>query len=245
MNILVCEDNQFQAQTLIDHLQTLEYVTRVDIVTTGEEMISVALERSDITAIFLDVDLPGMNGLEAYGILRMKGRNIPTVLITGVKPSASDTYHLDIIDVIEKPYLPPRLEEALKKLQLHIQYQNFIKSGGILVPVISDRILQLTPDDILFIESVSGGVKVHTTTESIDGKYIPLKIYEEYLRRCNFVFSHRAFLVNTQKIDKKRTESVGNNYIYFKGESERKALVAEDRFSAVRSLLQRIDMLLT
>lgn len=240
MNILVCEDNKFQAQTLVDHLKTLEYIDHVDVVNTGEAMISAVLEKNDITAIFLDIDLPDMNGLEVYGILKMRGKHIPAVLITGMKPLASDTYHLDIIDVIEKPYLPPRVEEALRKIRLHIEYQRFIRVGGMYVPIINDKIIQVVPDDILFFESCSRGVKVHIVHDTIEAKYIPLKVYEEYLRNHGFVFSHRAFLVNTNKI-----AAVNDEGIFFKGEKERKALVAEERSGLIRKLLRRLDILPT
>ncbi|GED18152.1 LytR/AlgR family response regulator transcription factor [Aneurinibacillus migulanus] len=237
MNILVCEDNLIQAQALTSHLQTFDYVQRVDVVTTGEEMISVVLEKNDITALFLDIDLPGMNGLEAYGILKMQGCDIPAILITGLRPAASDTYHLGIVDVVEKPYLTPRLEEALKKLRLHIEHQNFIQAGGVYVPVITDELALLSPKDILFFEAGARELKVHTLHNTFEAKYIPLKIYEKYLRNQGFVFSHRAYLVNTRKI-----KYIDHTDIHFIGDFQHVASVAEDKLSILKKILQRINM---
>ncbi|MCP1356203.1 LytR/AlgR family response regulator transcription factor [Aneurinibacillus migulanus] len=237
MNILVCEDNLIQAQALTSHLQTFDYVQRVDVVTTGEEMISVVLKKNDITALFLDIDLPGMNGLEAYGILKMQGCDIPAILITGLRPAASDTYHLGIVDVVEKPYLTPRLEEALKKLRLHIVHQNFIQAGGVYVPVITDELALLSPKDILFFEAGARELKVHTLHNTFEAKYIPLKIYEKYLRNQGFVFSHRAYLVNTRKI-----KYIDHTGIHFIGDFQHVASVAEDKLSILKKILQRINI---
>lgn len=237
MNILVCENNLIQAQTLTNHLQTFDYIQRVDVVATGEEMISAVLEKNDITALFLDIDLPGMNGLEAYGVLKIQGCHIPAVLITGLQPAASDTYPLDIVDVIEKPYLPPRLEEALRKLRLHIEYQSFIQAGGVYVPVITDELSLLSPKDILFFEAGARELKVHTLHHTFDAKYIPLKIYEKYLRNQGFIFSHRAYLVNTRKI--KYIDQTG---IHFIGDFQHVAYVAEDKLSILKKILQRINI---
>lgn len=223
LNVLIVEDNPGQLNLLMAQLASLPHVKIIDCVTTAKDYINVLTVNNDINAVLLDEELNGhMNGLEAYGLLQIRGKQVPTILLTGHVPSASHAADLGIVDTLEKPFTQIRLNTALKKLGHHIHHQRFLASGGIFVPIISDQIIQLMPDDIYFIESINRTIYVHTHTNIYETK-VPLKLYEEYLSECEFVLTHRSCLVNLKKI-----EQIGGDTIQFR-DFERKAIVLEEK----------------
>lgn len=202
LNLLIVEDNPGQLALLKAQLAAVPNVSIIDCVTTAKQYISALTVNNQINAVLLDEELEGnMNGLEANGLLQIRGRRVPTILMTGHVPSASYAADLGIIDTLEKPFTLDRLKMALNKFRQHIHHQRFLDSGGIFVPVISDRIIQLIPDDIYFIESINRTIYVHTLAETLETK-VPLKLYEDYLTNHEFVLTHRSCLVNLRKVER-------------------------------------------
>lgn len=223
LNLLIVEDNPAQLSLLKAQLAALPQVKIIACVTSAKEYINTVTVSNEINAVMLDEELgEPMNGLEAYGLLQIRGKKLPTLLMTGHVPSASHTADLGIVDTLEKPFTVSRLKAALEKLRHLIRYQQYLDSGGIFVPVISERIVQLLPEDIYFIESVNRTIFVHTLKESYETK-VPLKLYEDYLSSCEFVLTHRSCLVNLRKINK-----IGFDTIHF-ADYSRTAVVLEEK----------------
>lgn len=235
IKLLIVEDDPFQQELLLSYLKPYPFIHILDIVKTGDEFIQKATLHSDISAVLLDLHLgEGRGGLESYSILRFRGRNIPAILITGSVPEASYTYDLGIIDILEKPFTQIRFQQSIEKLCHHINYNRFLLNGGLYIPVYNQEIIQVTPSEVLFIESINRIVQVHTKEGVLETK-IPLKVYEQYLQNHHFYMTHRSFLVNFRKIS-----SIESNVIYFHQDS-RTALITEEKIQEVKKLWETIQ----
>ncbi len=233
MNILICEDDIYQREILADMFRNHEFVNSIEMVTNGEELIETVLSNPEISALFIDYMLDKrMTGLDAYMILQQRGHALPAVLITAYKLDANRAYDLGILDVVEKPYTPYRIEQAFQKIHGHLSYSHFIQNGGLYVPIHNQEISMLMPSDILFFEAVSGIVKVHTLNGILETK-IPLKLYEKYLQHTSFFYSHRAFLVNVKKI-----HYIEGNKIYFR-DTDHVAQVTDEKQFDVQSMWRK------
>lgn len=222
INILIAEDEPFQQELLMMNLTAFDFVQVIDVVENADELIHKVIARPEINALLLDLNLgEGRGGLESYAALRLRGKELPAVLVTGVIPEASYTYDLEIIDIVEKPFTAFRFKQAIGKLSRHIAYQNFIRHGGVYIPVFSQDITQLVPSEVLFIESLNRAICVHTRTGVFETK-IPLRVYGKYLEGHYFYQTHRSFLVNMKQVC-----TIEGNVIHFANES-RTALIAED-----------------
>lgn len=223
INLLIAEDEPFQQEILLLNLKAFDFVHVVDLVKNGDELIQKATTDSKIDALLLDINLgKGRGGLESYASLRFRGKDIPAVLVTGMIPEASYTYDLGIIDIVEKPFTSFRFRQAMEKLGKYIDYQKFIRNGGLYIPVFDQDIEQLFPSDVLFIESLNRTIYVHTKNRFVETK-IPLRVYCQYLESSNFYLTHRSFLVNLEQI-----HSIEGNVIHFAND-ERTALITEDK----------------
>ncbi len=225
IDVLIAEDDELQQELLEGYLAPFQHIRIVGKASTGDELISLATLTPNLTAMIVDIHLgEGRGGLESYSILKMRGVNLPTILITGMAPHASVTYDLGIVDIVEKPYTEKRLRQAIEKLQNHIAYQRFMEAGGLFVPIFGEEIHQLTPEEILYIESINRTILVHTPNEVYETK-IPIKVYESYLQDCHFYLTHRSFLVNLKKI----SHIEGSSISFQKGKEGKQALIAEEK----------------
>jgi DNA-binding response OmpR family regulator len=112
MRILIIEDEAYVARMLADSL-------RVDghepIIALGAEQGIAMIEREDPQAVFLDLVMPDVSGLEVLRQIREKSPHLPVVIVTGyASPSEVDeARRLGVADIIEKPFVLRRLNAAL------------------------------------------------------------------------------------------------------------------------------------
>ncbi|MNW47128.1 Sensory transduction protein LytR [compost metagenome] len=163
--------------------------------------------------------------MEAYHSLCLRGKTVPTILITNQTLSATYIADLAIIDILEAPFTLERVKQGLDKQRWSIQQAQFLSSGGLFVPVVSDQIQLYTPQDILLIESVNRIVYVHTTQGQLESR-ISIKLYEKYLLFHDFVLTHRSCLINLHQV-----ESIQENVVRFKNTSQT-AIITDDKKAA-------------
>lgn len=79
----------------------------------GVELLQWHREGHTCDALFLDIQMPGLNGLEVLAELRP---GPPTVFVTAFSEHAVRAFELAAVDYLLKPVFPDRLEESLKRL---------------------------------------------------------------------------------------------------------------------------------
>ena len=115
MRILIIEDEAYVAQMLADSLrvQGHEPITALN----ASEGLAL-FDREQPEAVFLDLVMPGVSGLEALRRIRERAPSLPVVVVTGCgTPSEiEEAYRLGVTEVIEKPFVLRRLEATLSAI---------------------------------------------------------------------------------------------------------------------------------
>jgi DNA-binding LytR/AlgR family response regulator len=155
------------------------------------------LQNNQADVIFLDVEMPGINGFE---MLEKIERKPQVIMITSKTDYAFTAFEYNVTDFLKKPVDYTRFLKTTELL-LKAKAQKsaapssttdfFIKTDGDLVRIKSD--------DVLYIEGMGDYVK-YVTPEK---KYITLstlKSVEEKISDSIFMKVHRSYIVNTQKI---------------------------------------------
>lgn len=173
-NLLIVEDDPIQQDLMRAFLESFSQISIVGFVNSGDELIrTVTQPNHQIDALLLDIDLgEGKSGLESYSILRFRGVQLPTVIVTGNVPDASYTSDLGIVDVLQKPFTPQRFRQGIEKLRSHIDYQKFQRDGGILVPIVYEQIIQLPPSEIYSLNRSTGTLSYIPYTNLLRLKYL-------------------------------------------------------------------------
>lgn len=98
--------------------RTLEYKNQYDVLTaaTGQEGLN-SIEREAPDLVFLDVKMPGMDGLDVLGRIRAVNEDLPVIMISGhgTISTAVDAIHAGALDFIEKPFGDDRILVAAKR----------------------------------------------------------------------------------------------------------------------------------
>lgn len=165
------------------------------------------LEQEEIQLIFLDIQMPDLNGMELARVLA--GQNHPPRIIftTAFNHFAIEGYKVDALDYLLKPFNYEEFLKAATKARHYFETQVLPKAAltaedDFLFVKADYKMLRVDFSDILFIESVKDYLKLH-----LAGKPKPimtlssLRSIEEKLPVSRFLRIHRSFIVAIDKID--------------------------------------------
>jgi DNA-binding LytR/AlgR family response regulator len=170
----------------------------------------VFLQTNVIQVIFLDVEMPGLNGFQMLDKLSY----MPKVIMTTSNTDYAFTaFEYKVADFLKKPIDYKRFIAALDKVESLIKYEEANNSKPSLVLKINGTLLRLYHDDILYIESMGDYVK-YVTTEGTHITHSTMRTTEEALADNEFIKVHRSYIVNVKKI-----AAIAENSITIQGAS--------------------------
>ncbi|KAF0182117.1 MAG: two-component system LytT family response regulator LytT [Nitrospirae bacterium] len=162
--------------------------------------------------IFLDINMPGLNGLELSQILADLPTQPLVVFATAYEQYALQAFDVSAFDYILKPFELERLQKTFAKMRKIVHPPvspteappalPALESGNRLLKIPAyknDRIIPLAPDRILCARAAEGDVLIQT----FDGQYMTkstLNDLEQKLASHGFIRTHRSSLVNLQHV---------------------------------------------
>jgi DNA-binding LytR/AlgR family response regulator len=196
MNCIIVEDDDASRNALIHLAKQVQNLTIVKACSDPVEAFDI-LANGDIQLMFLDVEMPGMNGLEMLKALDKKPH---VILTTSHSKYAMDAYELDVIDYLVKPITLPRFIKAVNKVKEYWDSDNdfsmnkeyfFIKKNSVLTKVLIK--------DILWIEALGDYIKMHARDQEFV-LHTTLKALEEKLPANKFIRIHRSYIVQIDSV---------------------------------------------
>ncbi|MGN0286327.1 MAG: LytR/AlgR family response regulator transcription factor [Atopobiaceae bacterium] len=160
--IQIIEDTPEEAQRLRSHLDRYAHERGLDL---DVEVLPSALEfvNSKHTAdlIFMDIDLPGINGMEAAQILRTYDPETPLVFVTNLAQYAVRGYQVDAIDFVVKPVeyydFALRMDRAMRVVKR--------RSAETVALPTADGIRVVRLSDVVYIDIVKHDLHYHLASE--------------------------------------------------------------------------------
>lgn len=157
------------------------------------------LANNNVDLLLMDIEVPGMTGLEMFRSLTVK----PEVIIISSKASyAVEAFDLAITDYLLKPvkdysrFLAAINKALVKRKITTVQLKN---SDDDLFVKVDSLLLKLDLETVIWIEAFGDYIKIHTTEKSYI-VYATLKKVEEKLDSSKFVRVHRSYIVNISLI---------------------------------------------
>ncbi len=216
MNCIIVDDDTMSraaARHFVERSGLLNLVAECE---NAEEAMAV-LTRENIDLVFLDVNMPGMSGLDLIKNLEHKPFFI---LITARKEYALEAFEQNVLDYLLKPYTYPRFLKAVeravsKRIQIK-QTSNVL--DDLFVKVENGRLLKIKATDILFIEALADYVIINAIVNKTQEKFTihsTMKSIESKLSPNDFLRVHRSFIVRLDKITEleENTLNVSHNLI--------------------------------
>jgi two-component system, LytTR family, response regulator LytT len=147
--------------------------------------------------VFLDVEMPGLTGLEAAPLVRDRTDPPAVVFVTAHERYALDAFAVEAFDYLLKPVDPDRLVRVIERLQER-SVENVVPVEK--VPVVSGGGTELLDyDQVHYVQADGDYSRVHT----YDRSYLctaSLGELEERLPAARFARIHRSYLVNLSKV---------------------------------------------
>ncbi len=180
-----------------------------------------AIHTQKIDVIFLDIQMPDLNGIE-LARLQNKGANKPRIIFTtAYNQFALEGYKVDALDYLLKPF---NYEEFLRAAQKALNYAEFFDQNTTQIPLINEpgridedyfflkvehQLVRIALDDILYIEGLKDFVKIHLkNSDKTILSLTSLKALEEKLPVKRFIRVHRSFIISLDKITSMTKKSV-------------------------------------
>ncbi len=217
---IIIDDEPIAIKVIQEHLEKFENIEVLNGFTKAIDAIEI-LNTENIDLLFLDINMPGISGIEFLKSLS----NPPKVIFTtAYRNFAVDAFELDAIDYLVKPISFERFLKAINKFLSHAKpkQESGNKSNGqkdYIVLKADKKNYKIKFSEILFIESLDNYIKVHTTDFSIIC-YESLTAIEKELSE-DFIRIHRSYIINLTKIDVftssyveigERKFTIGRNY---------------------------------
>ncbi|MEO6999074.1 MAG: LytTR family DNA-binding domain-containing protein [Terracoccus sp.] len=238
LRVLAVDDEAPALDELVWMLGRHPHVSQVLSAGSGEAALRV-LHEQQVDAIFLDVQMPGLSGLDLARVLSRFAAAPPVVFVTAHEQHAVDAFELNVVDYVLKPVRDERLSEAVRRVVRAVEGR---EQGGVGAPSDDETIVvelggvsRLLPRaDVMWVEAQGDYARLHTASESHLVR-MPLTTLADEWRDSGFVRIHRSFLVSLGHIAEWRTEA-GRTTVMVGGHE---LVVSRRHTRALRDLLVR------
>lgn len=224
-NIAIVEDEDLAAQALIDHIKQYEAQTgqRFHIFRFANGADFLKDYRAVYAVVFLDVQMPKMNGLETALQLRRCDKNASIIFITNLVQYALKGYEVDAVSCLIKPVSYYDFSMKFKKA-LDIYLLNEDRSFTVNTP---GGLCRISTDKLMYVEIMNHRLFYHLIDDVIEMTGV-LSGVEQQLSRFGFLRCNKCYLVNPKFIVKVKssTVQVGDNLLQI-SRPRRAAFLAE------------------
>jgi len=158
------------------------------------------IEKNPIHLLFLDINMPSISGIDFYKSLSYKPILIFT---TSYSEYALESYSMDALDYLLKPFTLSRFEKAVTKakdMYNLIQNATISEQSNYLMLKADNGIVKIILNDILFIEGLDNYIKIHFVNASSIVVRLTLKALTDMLSKHQFVRVHRSYIVPISRI---------------------------------------------
>jgi len=206
---IIVDDNEIDRLTALAHARQYPTLDVVGVFESATEALACLRDRP-VDVLLLDVDMPGLSGLE----LRAKLMQVPVcVFITAYADYAADSFAVDAFDYLLKPIRADRFSHTMSRIQqffeLKRKAQLFDLSLGADTIFIKDghRQIKLNLHEVIYLEGLKDYTRIVTTTQpytvlSSIGNLLQSQPFQSFLR------IHRSYAVQRHYIDRIDTQQV-------------------------------------
>jgi len=224
LKCIAIDDEPLALELLEDNISKVSYLQLVASFNNPLDALKL-LQQQSIDLVFLDIQMPGLTGLQFIQSIAQKPMFI---LITAYEKYALDGYNLDVIDYLVKPVALDRFIKACNKAW---ELQQLKASQKEIQPDVAQdyffinvdySLLKVVFKDIIYIEGLKDYIKIHLKSSSKPVvARMSMKLIEEQLPSVMFIRVQKSYIVSKEYITAIRKNSifignieipVGDNY---------------------------------
>lgn len=196
MTIAICDDNSIFSEQLQKYI--LEYFDKqsiksptISIFTDGESLLA---DQNEKEIVFLDIEMPGMNGIYVGNELKRTNRNVIIFIVTSYMEYLDEAMRFHVFRYLSKPLDKQRLFRNLRdalKVYTH---------ASIKIPIeTKNGVHTAFATDIVSVEALGRKVMIHTTSKDYESVH-NMQYWIEHLPNSSFFQTHRSFIINLKHV---------------------------------------------
>ena len=219
---IAVDDEPLALKKLVTYIKKISYLELVAQCHSAIEAQQV-IDQQEVDAIFLDINMPDLNGMDfAKSLETGHGKGPVMVFTTAYSEYAIEGYKANAVGYLLKPYGFDEFEEAAQKVRDICEIRQMaltdtstqIDDDGVIYVKSDYKIVRIDIEQIIYIEAMSEYLRI--MCEGKDRPVIVLlsmKKIEENLPANKFMRIHRSFIINLDKIIE-----VKKNHIVLEGD---------------------------
>jgi DNA-binding LytR/AlgR family response regulator len=198
IHCIAIDDEPLALQLISEYCQRISFL-RLEKTFTNTDEAHAYLVENTVDLLFLDIQMPDINGVQFYKNLSKKP---PVIFTTAYKDYAVEGFNADAVDYLLKPFEYDRFLKACYKAKEYIEFLNSqeLQMNSIFVKV-NYEIMKINLKDIDLIEALDDYIKIYIPPTPVL-TLMTLKNIAEKLPTRDFIRVHRSFIVPIAKVDK-------------------------------------------
>ena len=196
------DDEPLALKQLAAYLKKVPFFELVDSCQSAIEAMAV-LDREEVDAIFIDINMPDLNGLD---FVRSLHHPPMVVFTTAYQEYALEGYKVDAIDYLLKPFGMGDVMRAADKVKrqydlLHAASLSPMDEDDALFLKTEYKVVRVLTSHIIYIEGMSEYLRIHLSDPSKPVVVLlSMKKMEERLGEVDFMRIHKSFIINLHHI---------------------------------------------
>jgi DNA-binding LytR/AlgR family response regulator len=208
---MAIDDEPLALELLEDNISKIPFLKLVAACDNPMEAMKI-MQRETIDLIFLDIQMPGLTGLQFIESMTVKPM---IILITAYEKYALEGFNLDVTDYLVKPVPLDRFVKACAKAQqlFELKENQNNKSAdtapGYFFVNVDYSLVKVNLHDIIYVEGLKDYIKIHIKSNQHPiVTRMPMKTIEEQLSPNGFIRIHKSYIVSVSFITAIRKSSV-------------------------------------
>ncbi len=197
----VVDDEVDSVEILQDYINQTPNLKLVFSTTNPRGILTVITQAGPPKIAFLDIEMPGISGLELAELI---SPHTAIIFITSHTQHAVEAFEKNAYDYLVKPIRYARFLQAVLKVQRRMQNSVLTKSGEDLRFIKGGNqgeLIKIAINEIIHIQSLDNYVRIYTV-ENSHITYLTLKDCKEQLDGNTFIQVHKSYMVNLDRIIK-------------------------------------------
>jgi DNA-binding LytR/AlgR family response regulator len=203
MRCMVIDDEQLVRELLEDNIRQVPWLQWVNSCRNALEAAE-ALQETPVDLLFLDIQMPRVNGLQ---FLQTLSDPPLVILVSAYEQYALEGFDLRVVDYLLKPFSFERFLKACNRAQEQFRFRQNDRLIAATTPIedffvnVEYALVKIAATDILYVEGVKDYVRIWlASTPRPVLTRMTLKALEEKLRPPAFIRTHKSYLVSVKKI---------------------------------------------
>jgi len=201
LNCVIIDDEPIARKLLQEYIEETDFLRLVGTAENPLKIIGL-LAAQDVDLIYLDINMPKMNGME---FLRSTP-NLPMVIMTtAYEQYALEGFEMAVIDYLVKPFPLERFLKASRKaleykLLKDRQYQGGDANSEYIFVKCEGKLERVILDELISVEAMANYVILHTSKGKLI-VYLTIKGILESLPPDRFIQVHKSYIININKVN--------------------------------------------